>query len=117
VALCREGALARTGQAHGRGASGCGFRCRKRPGRESPTVPPRRWSALWLELRGEHSSSFRECAPCRTSQIRSGFFSHPSRGVATFSSPSPNRLTDNITAAAALFAILSTTGWYKEARR
>jgi hypothetical protein len=41
VALCREGALVRTGQAHahGRGASGCGFRCRKRPGRES-TAPP-----------------------------------------------------------------------------
>jgi hypothetical protein len=32
----------------------------------------------------------RDCAPCRTSQIRSGNFSHPSRGVATFSSPSPS---------------------------
>ena len=47
MALCREGALVRTGQAHahGRGASGCGFRCRKRPGRES-TVPPRPSSSL-----------------------------------------------------------------------
>jgi hypothetical protein len=24
------------------------------------TAPPRRWTALWLELRGEHSSNLRE---------------------------------------------------------
>jgi hypothetical protein len=51
VALCREGALVRTGQAYGRGVSGCGFRCRGRPGRES-TALLAAWSALSLELRG-----------------------------------------------------------------
>jgi hypothetical protein len=121
----------------------------KRPGRES-TAPPRRWSALGSSFRGEHSSSPRECFAifsarlCSMSHISDpkGFFSHPSRGVATFSSPSPSvtpatfdrleivwrgaarcsvvrwptRLTDNSTAAATWVAIPSTTGWYKEAR-
>jgi hypothetical protein len=50
VTLRREGALARTGQAQGRGASGSGPHCRKRPGRESAALP-RRWSALGSGLR------------------------------------------------------------------
>ena len=72
--VSRGRACPRTGQAPGRGASGCGFRCRKRPGRES-TAPPRRWSALSLELRVNTHRAFesaspaflRDCAPCRTS--------------------------------------------------
>ena len=82
MALCREGALVRTGQAHGRGASGCGFRCRKRPGRESAVLLVA-WSALSLDLRGDTQWAFEGASPAflrdratyRTSQIRSGFFS------------------------------------------
>ena len=60
MALCREGALVRTGQAHGRGASGCGFRCCKRPGRES-TVPPSSLERTFARVSCEHPSSLREC--------------------------------------------------------
>jgi hypothetical protein len=63
VALRREGALARTGQAQGRGASGSGFNCRKT---RAPAVSQRHPLVAGAHLArafvGDHSSSsLREC--------------------------------------------------------
>jgi hypothetical protein len=71
-------------------------RCRKRPGLGSAVLRVA-GDHSWLELAGKHTRRYcecgspfpRDCAPCRTSQIRSGFFSHPSRGGATFFQPLP----------------------------
>jgi hypothetical protein len=61
VALRREGALARTGQAHGR--AGCEWLRFPLPQTPRPGVSGTSSSLerTWLELRGGHSSSLREC--------------------------------------------------------
>jgi hypothetical protein len=95
--VSRGRACPRTRQALRRGVSGCGFRCRKRPARES-TVPSSRRSALGSsfartldESSGVLLQLCYEIVRC-LAHLRSGadFFSHPSRGVAAFSSPSPS---------------------------
>jgi hypothetical protein len=108
VASRREGALARTGLAQtgdrggARGVRGSGPHCRKRPGLGS--TAPRVAEAHSLEsFAGEakltryfawsFSFSTRLCSmmhihPARSA--RGGFFSHPSRGGTTFSSPFPS---------------------------
>jgi hypothetical protein len=155
VALCREGALARTGLAHGQGsrASGCGFRCHKTPrpwvnGTSSSlerTLARASWRTL-IETSRVLRQLFHEMVhqvahlrseadsppPPKTQVAVWDLFLSPSPSVtpATFDRFEivwrgaarcsvvrlPTRLTDNSTAAAALFAIPSTPGWCKEAR-